>query len=68
MFYIKCSLFYILFSIFHALFFIFNVLYYMFFVLYYNFKKMEKKSPGIYILELLTEAGDVDFKWDEMKQ
>ena len=30
--------------------------------------KMEQKSPGIYILELLTEAGDVDFEWDDMRQ
>ena len=29
---------------------------------------MEQKSPGVYILELLTEAGDVDFEWDDMKQ
>ena len=29
---------------------------------------MEQKSPGIYILELLTEAGDVDFEWNDMIQ
>ena len=30
-------------------------------------KKMEQKSQGIYILELLTEAGDVDFEWYDMR-